>query len=476
MTIHVFVVEAHNHVLEHIHYILRQRARRNNTQVGWSLLHYDSHPDLACPNVPAKACFLPRQTFLCREVSGRDSSKLVDALDEQQHKNLYEMLDTSIAGIAEWIIPLVVAADLDKVYWIKNDWCNQFSNEEYTFSVGAWDNAQKRSNETSQLEVRTFLDLSDGAMIKTSFFHPYYMDDDSSVQDSELMLKKSLHLVVSDSTRIPQIPNDKDWILDICLDYFYCRNPFVDELICHFGEDLTELLVRSVGSTIFRQECIINEGRVSESKYRNDLCTFQKLSKILLESWIWRMNNDMEKNLRLNVGCIDLVLNAEEKHNLLHLYASPQDAENLWNDILNGILRVYLAGQCQNQKNILDIILNALPNLSLPHNSSHSKTALSDSKVFILEVQKEVENFGKQLRRQIPKTAPLCITVARSSDDGFTPSYVTDTLQDALFRELHSIFCSCLNPDYGANSKCKTRFLKDYGDLEGSSLEGMHSV
>lgn len=471
MTIHVIAVEAHNHVLEHIHFILRQRAKRNKKQVGWSLLHYDSHPDLACPNVPAKACFLPRQEFLFKNnVSGYDSSQ--DIVLNEHHKNLYEMLDTSISGIAEWIIPLVVGADLDHVCWIKNDWCDQFLNDEYTFSVGAWDNHLSPSDDKSHLEVRTFLDLSDEATIKTSLFHPYYMDDDSSVQESELMLKKHLHLVVTESMNSVPIEEEKDWILDICLDYFYCRNPFIDELICHFGEDLTQLLVRSVHSTKFRQDRMIHENPIDKERYREDLCTFQRVSKMLLETYTEKMTT-MEGHFLIKEWTINDVLSAQEKHNLLTLYSSPEDAENLWNDILDGIRRVYLADQRQNQKGILDILLNAIPNLSLPHQSSHSIASLLDASC-ILDIQEKVKGFGKHLRSILPETAPLCITLARSSDDGFTPSCVTNTLQNALFEELHSIFCTCSRSKYDSNSTCKIKLLKDYGDSEGSSLEEMH--
>ena len=69
--IFVVVVEPHHHVLKHIHYILRrQLARRKRRKLGknnspqhnaWQMLHFDAHPDLACPNrgIPAGACFRP---------------------------------------------------------------------------------------------------------------------------------------------------------------------------------------------------------------------------------------------------------------------------------------------------------------------------------------------------------------------------------------------------------------------------------
>jgi hypothetical protein len=217
---------------------------------------------------------------------------------------------------------------------------------------------------------------------------------------------------------------------------------------------------------------MIHENPIDKERYREDLCTFQRVSKMLLETYTEKMTT-MEGHFLIKEWTINDVLSAQEKHNLLTLYSSPEDAENLWNDILDGIRRVYLADQRQNQKGILDILLNAIPNLSLPHQSSHSIASLLDASC-ILDIQEKVKGFGKHLRSILPETAPLCITLARSSDDGFTPSCVTNTLQNALFEELHSIFCTCSRSKYDSNSTCKIKLLKDYGDSEGSSLEEMH--
>jgi hypothetical protein len=89
----VVVVEQHQHACEHIHQVLRQRRRCD----AWSMVHYDAHPDLACPHgsIPAAACFRPNEN------------------------DLYELLDSTATGIAEWILPLVLAANLTRVHWIR---------------------------------------------------------------------------------------------------------------------------------------------------------------------------------------------------------------------------------------------------------------------------------------------------------------------------------------------------------------------
>ena len=95
--INVVVVESHQHALEHYH----SAIRKFKIFEPWSMIHFDAHPDLACPpQCPFVACFTPRREMAVTQ------------------KNLYELLDRSETGIAEWIIPLVVAAELFKINWV----------------------------------------------------------------------------------------------------------------------------------------------------------------------------------------------------------------------------------------------------------------------------------------------------------------------------------------------------------------------
>ena len=147
-TIPVVVVESHQHVLEHVHCVLRHRARIHGRQVRRcqaritkqqrqdddncrsmkptqetenanipppiSMMHFDSHPDLACPsaNVPAAACFQPRKEW---QQSTTTTTECSNSTTKQEHesRNLYEYLDLDRSGIAQWILPLVLSGDLD---------------------------------------------------------------------------------------------------------------------------------------------------------------------------------------------------------------------------------------------------------------------------------------------------------------------------------------------------------------------------
>ncbi len=308
--INVIVVEAHNHALEHIHFIIRKNNRQRNREWSrskrsmksptarlqeetlcnvttactsastysggrnqihhpkqqaqapiptlmpntpeehiWTMVHFDSHPDLACPgeNIPALACFLPRKEWdssccsghhNCGEYESCGSMCRVnnDGDDDHHHdetKNLYELLDTSQGGIAEWIIPLVLGAGLRNVHWVKNPWCHQFQMGLYDFGVGAYIDHTKyegiegrgvekrkgissksmcrnaHSNACTKItsstsgqeeyqKVQSFLDLPDNAVVKCTLRHPYYIDDNSHVHASELEFGEKLQLIVTE--------------------------------------------------------------------------------------------------------------------------------------------------------------------------------------------------------------------------------------------------------------------------------------
>jgi UPF0489 domain len=169
----VVIVESHQHALEHVHEVLRKAKLLS---VPWSMFHFDAHPDLACPaNVPAAACFTPRNTVFPEEGEGEDDDASNNSDDSHNdptnhQKNLYELLDDTTTGIAEWILPLVLAGNLRYVEWVKPCFSNQMDVGDYHYSVGVKDEPQSGSHSTKL--VKCFLDLSKMARIKVDLLHP----------------------------------------------------------------------------------------------------------------------------------------------------------------------------------------------------------------------------------------------------------------------------------------------------------------
>lgn len=525
MPIHLVVVESHQHVLEHVHLILRRRLRqrsKRSRQSGdrkdhdlndidqdekrnkessavsssWSMLHFDSHPDLACPNanIPAAACFMPRQAWPVRKIvsTTRDHD---ESWCEYEEKNLYEFLDTSQGGIAEWIIPLVFAGGLDQVFWIKNEWCNQFLIGSYGFHVGAFCGSSSCSSENGNCggaELQSFLDLPDRAAVKTSLKHPYYIDDDCYVPENNLLLKEKMELIVSEvgaektlllgETNSPP-PSEsnmkgsvKDWILDVCLDYFYWSNPFLEDLQ-KINMNIANLFLEAVTETLFRQKVSACKGDLTEDQcveYRSSLETFHSTVQMLLKTMV----RESDKTSELDEDCTYF--------EILKYYPDPERAKVMWDELLNVLAdeNAYNASRDE----VVKVMLEALPNLTLPHlNKNALGVSLVDNQLSPL-LQLKVANFGDYLRshswmNEIANghhfsDEPMLITMARSSDDGYTPGNIVEALQSTILNEIHSIYCDCgrtsisnLKDDNDIAERCNLNVIFDYGEYEGTSLE-----
>ena len=326
-SIYVVIVEPHQHVLEHIHTVLRKERLLTKE---WSMLHFDSHPDLACPNpcIPAKACFLPREPFAeaaaktTTTTTTTTTTKNADTglSNSSKRLNLYEWLDSSSSGIAEWILPLVLAANLARVQWVKPTTAVatesvavtrpplQLPLGIHTYCVGA--SVPRRIQDQQQQPgqsngtIKSFLDLSDSSVVKVDWAHPYYLEDHStagivmnSISEDEgdgneeantdmlvltkplqlqvlelgppkstssptdsIIAKNHLHDTTTTTTAAAEASNNQQsplWSLDICLDYFACHNPFLTDLEAK-DPIFTRALMDAVYQSRFYSPAIMN--------------------------------------------------------------------------------------------------------------------------------------------------------------------------------------------------------------------------
>ena len=102
------VVDDHHHVLPEIHLAIRQRKLAFKEIC---IVHFDAHPDLCVTDqMHADVVFKPHE--------------------------LYQHLDDSSGGIAEFILPLVYAGHVNQVIWVKPPWSTQFELGRHAFHVG----------------------------------------------------------------------------------------------------------------------------------------------------------------------------------------------------------------------------------------------------------------------------------------------------------------------------------------------------
>lgn len=423
------------------------------------MLHWDSHPDLACPNegIPAAACFMPRKYWR--------SNRSLDTANENENvevKNLYDKLDTSQGGIAEWILPLVLAGGLEIVLWIKNNFCKQFERGQYNYQVGV---------ECESVSIDSFLDLPEDAVVKSSLAHPYYIDDNSYIHEDLLHLKKKLELCVLEAEdeaidiEKPLEEEDaekSDWILDVCLDYFFCNNPFVDDLR-NISEDTCNLFIKAVTNVTFREEvegmqCLGTQQAIC---YAQSQVAFHEVVRSLLE-----------KVRDLAIGTEPNFSNFEEADKLALYYTDASEGMHCWIDLLDHMTD-YCTKEASPIETLISIMIDALPNIALP--SEYDSCKLEEG-LIPTSLQTKIDLFGECLRQrrwisEKFKDVPMLITMARSTDDGYTPNNIVEHLQRMVLDKIHSIYCGCAC----SNGKdCKLNVVLDYGEFEGSSLEELY--
>ena len=423
----VVVVESHQHVCEHIHHVLRRNKKLWTKE--WFIVHYDAHPDLACPSsiVPAVACFRPRQPATTNAATNNG-------------KNLYELLDSTTSGIAEWILPLVLAANLRRVYWIHPPTTptahqtveQQLPDGEHRYRVGAWLPPVKRS----QSSVSSFLDLSPEAVVKVDWDCSYYRDDDAVVPSNELLLPQPLHLTVceqqDDFLQDQESTTQQPHVLDICLDYFDCRNPFVTDL-----EELDSNVTSALLCVVFQSTLYHKDSCASRS--REQVQCFQRRLLQLFSPVNGLHNND------------DDTSSSSVKFFSNHYYHDPTHGEHLVENLL-----VSIRQSTADPARLRLLVEEALPNLTMPVRC-HQTLPDNDDIIFLGQ-----------------KSPPMLISIARSANDGFTPADRVDELQNAVLQRLHDECCACgsrhRHTPHTNSSACQLHIVFDYGAWEGSTL------
>ena len=536
----IVVVESHQHVLEHIHSELRKNFRkcRASTHANClNMIHLDAHPDLACPGVhiPAVACFEPRRNWPSRRQENDQSNGNLNKNNDEstEDRNLYELLDSTAGGIAEWILPLCLGAGLKKVYWVRSPWSEQFFDGNYSFHVGASFNNTTDAKAT----ITSYTDLPEDAVVKVDLPHRYYIDDGSVVPFTELFLPTKIDLTVSLIDEISPVPkplssnyvsnkaNEKikssmsqskgtaktgsssirkrkkpvsdeeislscdkvmsdetpetPWILDVCLDYFACLNPFLSELESideGFTRTLTQIIHESrfytASKTLFQSNHDLNK------KDGSDSMEFFRIMELLLLSFI-EIDDSTKRNIHLEP-------NHHEK--FINFFASPSVGKKLIEKLRDDFEVTRITSDKEVASKLILLAVQALRNISMPHNKTSVNESLAIERVRqmgnsirlwkneAIKIKNQKED-GSHSISQFPfcEENPVLITIARSSLDGFMPESLVETVQHAVLSELHSIYCDCGVKDFEIpskkNSSCRCRILFDYGDWEGSIFD-----
>jgi len=140
----------------------------------------------------------------------------LDASTVRDPQALYEVLDGSRGGNAEFILPAVFAKHVTKVTWVRPPWARQLPDGVHRFHVGV----EKAS-----------------ACLRVTLPAVYYLDEglhcalEDMIADSVAALELRVCPVGDSETLLPKRPaaeGSGGWLLDICLDYYSTGNPFLE--------------------------------------------------------------------------------------------------------------------------------------------------------------------------------------------------------------------------------------------------------
>ncbi|OWZ22509.1 hypothetical protein PHMEG_0002796 [Phytophthora megakarya] len=349
----VVVVDDHHHCLPDIHLAIRQR-RLPFSEIH--VLHVDAHPDLSFPAA-------------------------VDASVIFQPDSLYELLDKSVAGIAEFLLPLVFAGHVNQISWLKPSWATQMPNGAYKqLAIG-----KRKSN---------------GAMGVTCEL-PHFVEDElfCPVEDMNTSSMRHWNLFAMETNSS-----------DIVTEAITTARQKSKDLETHIGKADVNIVANVFYCVRYRRDSLeILDAKLRDSERR----TFCKLIQRLEAA------DSQQDNATRRSEWVQVV------RELAPLYAKNVNAEKLLDEFAQ-VLEKY-----RGDKRIQREIWAAGPFLDLPHHEN----SLEEIECMVNEVEEFLH-----LHALDATNPPAIVTIAKSTGDEFLPPHQLDVALTSVLQMLERVF------------------------------------
>jgi hypothetical protein len=252
----------------------------------------------------------------------------------------------------------------------------------------------------------------------------YYLDDDeyfdsSSCYDDNSLSIYPISLHVSYSSELCNhlyIPNTP-WILDICLDYFTVNNPFYLELVQLMKDDF-QSHPNSPSSSISVESAIQLIIRIyAHLPYRLEKSTAKRtLCHHLWEQIFTYPQPENQNILEMKTEALDY------RHQFVLLFDETIQMK-IQTTLFTNILPFLSESTCEKIRTYKQLLL-------LPHHP------IDDFNI----IQQEIDQIENELRHFIQlRGLPLCVTIATSILDGYTPHSISQSLQSNVMTMLQKV-------------------------------------
>ncbi|CAH0515099.1 unnamed protein product [Peronospora belbahrii] len=376
MTLSVVIVDDHHHCLLDIHLAIRQRLLPfSNIHV----LHVDAHPDLSFPTT-------------------------IDTTVIFQPERFYNVLENSVAGIAEFLLPLVFPGHVSQITWLKPSWAMQIPIG--TFKQLAIGKRQANGTMGVTSELPHF--------IQDGLFCPVEDLNASTLQLWDLFVTETNSSNYATAVATDAVVNarqhTKGYILDIDLDYFSTWNPFRKDLEARIGNAAVKTVTQVFSCLRYKQASWRD---MAATRRNSEWKTFCKLIKRLEAA------DAMENTTTCRSEW------AQVRSKLMLLYAEQIDAEKLLGEF-EQVLENYRVDKSTRRE-----IWTAGPFLDLPHHeSSHN------------EIERMISELEQFLRTHAldEDNPPAIVTIAKSTGDEYLPKYQLDAILPSVLQMLERVY------------------------------------
>ncbi|KAL7681650.1 hypothetical protein Plhal304r1_c055g0140621 [Plasmopara halstedii] len=369
----VVIVDDHHHCLPDIHLAIRQHCLPFS---HIHVIHVDAHPDLSfSANIDTNVIFDPEK--------------------------LYDTLDESIAGIAEFLLPLVFAGHVNQITWLKPSWATQMPCGAFQKLKVGRRNLNGAMGVTCGLphfvEDELYCSVEEMNPSSTKAWDLFVTEMKSSFDDGATVATNAISTART---------NTEAFILDIDLDYFSTWNPFRKGLEMHIDHAAMKIVTQVFTSVRYKVTPLDS----MQPKQRD----FERR-----EFGLWmnrleaadKMENASKRTLEFN----------QVVDKLAQFYPQDVNAARILVDFIQ-VLEQYRGNQDARYD-----IWSAGSFLDLPHHESSLK-----------EIEYMVNELEQFLRTHA-LASPAMVIIAKSTGDEFLPPHQENVVLSSVLRMLKKV-------------------------------------